>query len=140
MGGWVREVAHNSGQLKYGLNMDDTSEVGLFNFKACRQGNKPTSREVLDIQLREASPVVSPVQTKNGLPSLVSCPLRTVGFSAKGWCCVPQQAAQVETHSLFLTSEAAPMHSPRSLHHLVTGYQEDSKGLERGALPARHPR
>lgn len=90
--GWGGEgcVAHSSGQLKYWLNMDDISEMGLFNFKACRQGNKPTSCEVLDMQLREASPVVSPVQTKNELPSRILCQLRTVGFSARGWCCAPQ--------------------------------------------------
>lgn len=74
--------------------------------------------------------MATPVQTKKGLPSLVSCLLRTAGFPASGLCCAPQQATQVEIHSLFLSSEAALMHSPRSLHHLITGYQGDTKGLE----------
>jgi len=74
--------------------------------------------------------MVTPVQTKKGSPSLGSSPLRTAGFPARGLCCAPQQDAQVEMHSLFLFSEAALMHSPRSQHHLITGYQKDAKGLQ----------
>lgn len=78
--------------------------------------------------------MATPVRTKKRPPSLVSCPLRTAGFPTRGLCCAPQQADQEEKHGLFLSCGAAPMLSPRdlSLHHLVTGYQRDTKGLAEG--------
>lgn len=77
---------------------------------------------------------MAPVQTKAGPPSLVSWLLRMVGFPARGLCSAPQQAAQVEMHSLLLSSEAAPTHSPGSLHPLVTGYPGNTEGLKGGGL------
>lgn len=71
--------------------------------------------------------MVAPVQTKAGLPSLVSWLLRMVGFPARGLCCAPKQAAQVEMHSLLLSSEEPSISAP-----LVTGYPGSTRGLQGG--------
>lgn len=76
--------------------------------------------------------MVTPGQTKERWPGLVSRPLRTAGFPTRGSCCAPQQAAQVEVHGLFLSSGAAPVHRPRPLHHLTTEHHGGAKGLEGG--------
>lgn len=52
--------------------------------------------------------MVAPVQTKAGLPSLVSWTLRMIGFSARGLCCAPSKLLKWKCTACF-----SPLRLPR---------------------------